>query len=154
MQLSFPKGPSLRALFYIKGLELKKVDLALSSSKGFIAEFPEEPPFPPLIEWLEGYCSKKPPALSFSLCISSLPPFTQKVLHHLLLIPLGELLTYGEVAVHVGNPLAYRAVGSACGRNPFPLLIPCHRVIRAQTALGGFRYHIKIKQKLLDFETR
>jgi methylated-DNA-[protein]-cysteine S-methyltransferase len=53
-------------------------------------------------------------------------------------IPLGEVLTYGQVAARLGDEGAARAVGRALGRNPFPIVVPCHRVIAAGGRLGGF----------------
>ncbi len=66
-------------------------------------------------------------------------------------IPRGEVLTYGELAERVGYPGAARAVGQACGINPIPLLIPCHRVV-ASNGIGGFGSDIELKRKLLAAE--
>jgi methylated-DNA-[protein]-cysteine S-methyltransferase len=67
-------------------------------------------------------------------------------------IPLGETRSYEEIAQAIGNPRAYRAVGGANSRNPLPLLIPCHRVIRKDGGLGGFSSGTRIKEWLLHFE--
>ncbi len=66
-------------------------------------------------------------------------------------IPKGKVLTYGELAERVGYPGAARAVGQACGSNPIPLLIPCHRVV-ASNGIGGFGGDIKLKKRLLEAE--
>jgi len=81
-------------------------------------------------------------------------PFDMRVWQALQKIPLGETRSYEEIACEIGNPRAYRAVGGANSRNPIPLLIPCHRVIRKDGALGGFSSGIKIKEWLLQFEQR
>ena len=69
-------------------------------------------------------------------------------------IPPGQTLTYGEVAKRLGDPTASRAVGEAMGRNPFPIIIPCHRVQGADGKLGGFSAHGGgvTKLKLLEIE--
>lgn len=79
--------------------------------------------------------------------------FQHSVWQILLKIPAGEVLSYGEVARRIGSPKAARAVGTACGANPIPLLVPCHRVVASDGSLGGFGGGLKIKQKLLDAES-
>lgn len=64
----------------------------------------------------------------------------------------GDLLTYTQLAARAGNPRAVRAAASACARNATALFIPCHRVVRSDGSLGGFRYGLGIKQSLLDRE--
>ncbi|KAA8723368.1 methylated-DNA--[protein]-cysteine S-methyltransferase [Corynebacterium phocae] len=84
-------------------------------------------------------------------------PFAQGSLsHHVLValthIPYGATASYAELARTVGNPRAARAVGSACARNPVPILRPCHRVIRADGSGGAYRGGSATKRWLLDFE--
>lgn len=67
-------------------------------------------------------------------------------------IPYGETRTYGEIARAVGRPGAARAVGAAAGRNPLPVIVPCHRLIAAGGALGGFSGGLELKRKLLALE--
>jgi O-6-methylguanine DNA methyltransferase len=83
---------------------------------------------------------------------SGLPEFTRKVLGACAAIPAGRVLTYGELAALVGRPRAARAVGQALGRNPFPILIPCHRVVAAGGRLNGFGGGLAWKEALLGFE--
>jgi AraC family transcriptional regulator, regulatory protein of adaptative response / methylated-DNA-[protein]-cysteine methyltransferase len=78
--------------------------------------------------------------------------FQRRVWEELSRIPYGESRTYGEVARAIGKPGAVRAVGHACASNPVALLIPCHRVIREDKSLGGYRWGLKRKQKLLERE--
>ena len=68
-------------------------------------------------------------------------------------IPPGQSRTYAEVATAIGKPGSARAVGTACGANPIALAIPCHRVLRGDGQLGGYRWGLDRKQKLLDHET-
>ena len=78
--------------------------------------------------------------------------FRADVLRELARVPFGETTTYGELARKVGNPKAVRAVGSACANNPLPLLVPCHRVLRADGTLGGYRGGADAKRVLLELE--
>ena len=70
----------------------------------------------------------------------------------LLRLPQGATLAYGELAAAAGHPTAVRAVASAVGRNPVAPLVPCHRVLRSTGALGGYRWGIRTKQRLLALE--
>lgn len=81
-------------------------------------------------------------------------PFQRAVWRQLQDIPYGETISYGELARRVGNPKASRAVGSANGANQIPIVIPCHRVIAAGGKLGGFGGGLRVKQALLELETR
>jgi AraC family transcriptional regulator of adaptative response/methylated-DNA-[protein]-cysteine methyltransferase len=79
-------------------------------------------------------------------------PFQQQVWQALREIPAGERRTYGQVAASIGKPGAVRAVASACASNPAALVIPCHRVVRANGDLGGYRWGRERKQALLASE--
>ena len=80
--------------------------------------------------------------------------FQVKVWTFLRKIPRGSVVTYSQVAKAVGKPLAVRAVANAIGKNPYPIKIPCHRVIRADGSLGGYSANggVKMKKKLLKKE--
>lgn len=77
--------------------------------------------------------------------------FQKAVWNEIQKIPRGEVRTYGEIAAVIGRPNAVRAVGSACGANPIPLFIPCHRVV-ARNGLGGFGAGLPWKKLLLELE--
>jgi len=79
-------------------------------------------------------------------------PFQQRVWKVLATIPPGYVISYGELARRAGRPTAARAVAQACGANPVPVLIPCHRVIRSSGELGGFGAGIERKIALLERE--
>ena len=85
--------------------------------------------------------------------LGGLPPFTRAVLRITAGIPYGEVRSYRWVAERLGKPKAMRAVGNALARNPIPIIIPCHRVVRSDGALGGFALGLNWKRKLLDLET-
>ena len=78
--------------------------------------------------------------------------FQKSVWQELLKIPFGKTKNYGEIAKEIGNPKAGRAVGSACNKNPLPIIVPCHRVIGADGKLTGFACGTEIKEWLLDHE--
>lgn len=78
--------------------------------------------------------------------------FRNTVISHLSEIPYGTTASYSQVAAMVGNPAAVRAVGSACGHNPLPLVIPCHRVIRSDGTTGQYLGGTDAKATLLSFE--
>jgi methylated-DNA-[protein]-cysteine S-methyltransferase len=78
--------------------------------------------------------------------------FTDKVLHQVARIPYGRTLSYGEVAAKAGNPRAFRAAGTACGANPVPLIVPCHRVVQASGDPGNYGGGPEMKRALLELE--
>jgi methylated-DNA-[protein]-cysteine S-methyltransferase len=79
-------------------------------------------------------------------------PFALRVYKAVLTIPLGQVRTYKWVAGKIGSPRAYRAVGQALKNNPWPIIIPCHRVIASNGNLGGYSSGIGRKKKLLELE--
>ncbi len=81
-------------------------------------------------------------------------PFQLSVWQALAEIPYGSTQSYGEVARRIGEPQAVRAVGAANGRNPLPIVLPCHRVIGADGSLTGFGGGLPVKQYLLAMERR
>jgi methylated-DNA-[protein]-cysteine S-methyltransferase len=85
---------------------------------------------------------------------SALPPFNLRVYNLARGIPPGQTLTYGDVAARLGEPHAARAVGQALGANPFPIIVPCHRVLAAGNKSGGFSAPggARTKLRLLEIE--
>ena len=79
-----------------------------------------------------------------------MPPFYQKVINKVKVIPYGRYQAYQDIASKAGNSKAYRAAGSAKARNPIPIIIPCHRVLAKGGKLGGYGGGIKIKKYLLQ----
>lgn len=100
-----------------------------------------------IVEHLEG----KQPHLSLPLDIRA-TAFQRQVWQALQQIPYGSTVSYGEVAAAIGRPSAVRAVARACATNPVALVIPCHRVIREDKSLGGYRWGLERKQQLLKTE--
>ena len=79
-------------------------------------------------------------------------PFQHKVWEALLRVPEGRVATYGDIAAAIGRPSAARAVGTAVGRNPLGWVIPCHRALRRDGALGGYHWGVPVKRAMLAWE--
>lgn len=84
--------------------------------------------------------------------LSALTPFQRRILVELRQVPRGATIAYGALAARAGHPRSARAVGGACGANPVPLWIPCHRVLAAGGGIGGFSGALAIKRALLALE--
>ncbi len=78
--------------------------------------------------------------------------FQRKAWQAMRKIPFGETISYGDQARKVGKPKAYRAVGSANGKNPIPIIVPCHRVLASDGSLGGYSLGLSMKRRLLALE--
>jgi methylated-DNA-[protein]-cysteine S-methyltransferase len=78
--------------------------------------------------------------------------FRSRVQHAIARIPYGQTRSYTEVAASAGNERAVRAAGTACGSNPIPIVVPCHRVLRSGGALGGYGGGLPMKRALLELE--
>jgi len=103
------------------------------------------------LEELTQYFSKKRNSFTFKIQIGG-TDFQKSVFNSMKTIKYGKVLTYKELAAKIGKPKAYRAVGSACGANRIPIVIPCHRVV-SSTGLGGFGGGIRRKKFLLSLES-
>ena len=101
-----------------------------------------------LFRVLSGQIPNKLPPFDLSVGTA----FQQLVWRALLKIRPGQFRTYAQLAVEVGRPKAARAVGAACGANPIPVLIPCHRVLASGGGLGGFSGGLEWKRRLLERE--
>ncbi len=117
--------------------ELKRDDSALRES----------------VQKILDHLEKNEPRLDLPLDIKA-TAFQRQVWEHLRAIPYGQTVSYGDVAKALGKPGAVRAVGRACATNPVALVIPCHRVVREDKTLGGYRWGLDRKKKLLDHERR
>lgn len=87
-----------------------------------------------------------------SACGGQLTDFQCQVFKVVSQIPLGQTRSYAWVARKIGKPRAARAVGQALNKNPYLLIVPCHRVVQADGSLGGFALGAKVKKELLDLE--
>lgn len=115
-----------------------------------------EPPSPEFEKWtneLLRYLRREQTQLSVPVDVQA-SAFQMKVWRHLQSIPSGEVQSYAEVAAAIGSPKAVRAVGSACAANHVAIAIPCHRVIRGDGNLGGYRWGLERKRVLIDEERK
>jgi methylated-DNA-[protein]-cysteine S-methyltransferase len=101
---------------------------------------------------LQLYAQGKPVVWRVPLDFSSGTEFQRAVWNAMRNIPHGQTRSYGWLAERVKNPRAYRAVGSACGVNPLPVVVPCHRVVAGDGSLGGFSGGLNRKRRLLALE--
>ncbi|MFP4056153.1 MAG: methylated-DNA--[protein]-cysteine S-methyltransferase [Candidatus Brocadiia bacterium] len=105
-----------------------------------------------LADELARYFRGEPDPFATPLDLRAGTPFQQRVWRALRRIPFGEARSYGAVARSVGSPRGARAVGQAAGSNPAVIVVPCHRVVRASGALGGFGSGLDLKRRLLRHE--
>jgi len=103
------------------------------------------------VDQLTAYFEGSLKAFDFALAPAG-TPFQQSVWKALAKIPYGKTASYKDIAISVGNPKAVRAVGAANGRNPLPIVVPCHRVIGADGKLVGYAGGLEIKKRLLGLE--
>jgi methylated-DNA-[protein]-cysteine S-methyltransferase len=102
-----------------------------------------------LRDYLEGKDAELPAhLLDWGRCL----PFQRAVLVAERTIPRGYVSSYSALAAHLGKPKAARAVGTALARNPFPIIVPCHRTVRTDGSLGGFGGGLPLKRALLEME--
>ena len=102
---------------------------------------------------LQNHLSGHQPKLDLPLDLKA-TAFQMKVWQYLQSIPYGATRSYGEVAKAIGEPRATRAVARACASNRLAVAIPCHRVVREDGGLGGYRWGVERKQALLELERR
>lgn len=108
--------------------------------------------FASLIERYRAYFAGRPVEFPDKLDFAGATPFQQSIWEVARRIPFGETRSYAWVAAGAGNPKAARAAGQALGRNPLPIIVPCHRVLGADGALTGFSGGLKKKGWLLSLE--
>jgi len=106
----------------------------------------------PALAELDAYFSGRRRSFSVATDLRSVSAFTRRVLEAARRIPFGSVQRYGDLARTIGSPRASRAVGQALGRNPVPVVIPCHRVVAGGGRLGGFTGGVETKRRLLAHE--
>lgn len=118
----------------------------------FIADDQSNGEIDAMASQLSQYFAGRRRRLDLPIDLAGVTPFTRSVLDATATIPFGEVATYHTIASWIGQPTASRAVGNALGRNPVPLIIPCHRVVRSDLSPGGFAGGSAIKRHLLRLE--
>lgn len=134
-------------------------DADASLEKDLRAEFPEaaiqraDARLRETVQKVLDHLTNSEPHLDLPLDIRA-TAFQRQVWEKLRAIPYGETVSYGDIAKSLGKPGAVRAVGRACATNPVALVIPCHRVVREDRSLGGYRWGLERKKQLLDLERK
>ncbi|WP_316358692.1 methylated-DNA--[protein]-cysteine S-methyltransferase [Candidatus Neptunichlamydia sp. REUL1] len=149
VQRRWALGPPIHAQFILQDSKVSRIRLALAEE--FSCSIDGEGLKEEIFAWMDAYSKRKkgPP---LPLILSSLTPFTRKGLKAIASIEIGDVASYGEIASRVGCAKGARAIGNVCNKNSYPLVIPCHRVIQGDGAIGGFAYDLRVKKTLLAYE--
>lgn len=143
-------GPSIHALFTVHSQTITRIQISLSEA--FCCTVDGIGLEETIFNWMDSYAKgQKGPSLP--LDFSPLTPFTRKGLKTIQSIPFGKVASYGEIASLAGCAKGARAIGNVCNKNPYPLVIPCHRVIQGNGLIGGFAYSLEMKKRLLAHES-
>ena len=137
-------GVNLNALGFPYGKMKRKVEATWSK---------DDIVFRKVVDQLEAFFAGERKCFDLNLSVMG-TPFRKSVWSALMDISYGETWSYSELANHIGKPNACRAVGSANGANPLPIIIPCHRVIGSNGTLTGFGGGLKSKRFLLELESK
>ena len=101
---------------------------------------------------ISAYFDKKLQTFDLPLDLENYSEFYQSVWKAVSNIPFGKTLSYSDIASSINNPKSVRAVGLANGKNPYPIVVPCHRVIGKNNSLTGYAYGLDVKKRLLEHE--
>lgn len=149
-------GPPLTIQIHVHEEQITQTVLCPHAESGMSWQLVSDHTYPQLEkllgQWFHSYCHGEIFTKELPLNWNSVSHFTFEVLKVVAKIPLGQLLSYQELAIKIGKPKGTRAVGAACGRNPFPWIIPCHRVVASGGGLGGYSLDLLIKRRLLEYE--
>jgi methylated-DNA-[protein]-cysteine S-methyltransferase len=150
-EMTSPVGPLylVASKDALHGLFFRKQHMTLVKSLG--SSTPEEKILSQTVRQLEEYFAGRRKQFDITLDLAG-TSFQKRVWKELAQIPFGKTVAYKDIASKIKNPKAVRAVGSANGKNPVSIIIPCHRVIAADGTMGGYGGGINIKQQLLKLE--
>src|SRR6185295_18953927 len=152
-----PMGQLLVAVTERGVCALRMADSDAELEKDLREEFPnaqlkrDESALRESVRKILNHLEKNEPRLDLPLDIQA-TAFQRQVWEQLRAIPYGQTVSYGDVAKALGKPGAVRPVGRACATNPVALIIPCHRVVREDKSLGGYRWGLERKKKLIESE--
>lgn len=134
----------------VNSIHLNDKKISPKSTKAITLQ-PDDPYLFNIFNQLEEYFERSRKQFDIPLDING-TDFQLRVWQELAKIPYGKVLSYKDIACRVGGENFVRAVGRANGRNPVPIIIPCHRVIETNGRIGGYSGGISIKEKLLELE--
>lgn len=147
-KFSFNQGPKILVTVTMNHGVIHKVHLQTSNQfEVYMNEHSDD-----IYHWCESYSKGEVPLNVLSFDFDGLTEFRKIVLTELQKISFGESASYNELAKRSHRENGARAVGGACGANPCPLFIPCHRILASDGSLGGFSQGLEIKKRLLGFE--
>lgn len=147
---NWSSGPLIHLTFWVSGGLITSIKFC--ASKAFSCTIEGEGLDEEIFSFIEAYLiGKKGPTLPLDW--SPLTSFMRKGLETIQNVPIGLVASYGEIASRMGCPRGGRAIGNVCNKNPYPFVIPCHRIIHSSGKIGGFAYDLSLKQALLDFES-
>lgn len=151
------KSPSILLEIFLSETDMVQRTLLSLSHDGYfhlriLHHHPQSKTAEALVNWMGEYAKKNASLPALPLDWANISPFQRKIYMLMSQIKQGQSLSYGELAARAGHPKAARAVGTVCGKNPFPLIIPCHRILAANGRIGGFSCGLPIKKELLAFE--
>ncbi|AUG29106.1 MULTISPECIES: methylated-DNA--[protein]-cysteine S-methyltransferase [Microbacterium] len=115
---------------------------------------PDDGPAADVVDQLDEYFAGHRRTFALPIDLGTVDGFARRALEAICEIPYAETASYGEVAVRAGSPGAHRAAGSACARTPISIVVPAHRVVRADGSIGEYGGHPERKRFLLDLEAR
>jgi methylated-DNA-[protein]-cysteine S-methyltransferase len=145
-------SPIGKLLLLSDGEKLTGIQFPRNQSKSVPADWKRDAgPFDEVIRQLRAYFAGELTEFDVPLNLQG-SPFERKVWSMLCKIPYGKTVSYGHIAGKIGQPKAFRAVGLANGKNPIPIIVPCHRVIGSNGSLTGFGGGLPLKRWLLERE--
>lgn len=150
MELSQVAVPGAGGIWVIEGDRDGITQVLMPQGKVHTGSVPPSAPVRAAAKQLEQYFAGRRTEFDVELHVAA-TDFQVDVWGAVMTIPFGSVATYQDIAFAVGRPRAYRAVGNANGRNPFPIFVPCHRVV-AESGLGGYGGGLHVKRALLALE--
>jgi methylated-DNA-[protein]-cysteine S-methyltransferase len=148
-------------LFQTNPFLLKRIVLPRSRKSDLLKKIREDAPAKPaaakealiICKEIQAYFEGNTVKIRWEILdLGGLTPLQRSVLRATAQVPHGEVRSYGQIAAQVGRPRACRFVGTTLSRNPFPIFIPCHRIVRADGSLGGFGAGTDLKRRMLLLE--
>jgi methylated-DNA-[protein]-cysteine S-methyltransferase len=153
MAILFEASPFLVKRILLPQKDKKRLERLVRAAGGTKKGRYPVPLLKDLIQKVQGYFQGRPIDCTWDILdLRNLTKLQKRVLRETASIPYGSVRSYGEIAERIGHPKAARFIGATMARNPFPIVIPCHRVIGAKGRLGGYGGGLELKKRLLELE--